>query len=601
MTSQDTQLFIIDNINIHNSNQLIKIMFEQLFKNDVNGYTLYAHNLGRFDAIFLIKELSKLNYSISPLWKDNSILKIKIYDPLTKQTIEILDSLNLLPSKLKNLLLTFNCKVKKGNFPHLFVNNRNLNYIGPKPEIKYYSLTNISAVDYKKIKSPWNLQEECFKYLKNDIDGLLEIINKVSEYYFTNYNVNITNYMTLPSLCISIFGNNFFNNEIYSIKMIKGPIEKYIRDSYYGGNVGSFAQDNNGIIGKGYHYDMNSQYPAAMLNKMPIGNPVFSTNSNLDYYSGFVFAKIIPPSENKLKNLYIQYRDLRGNIICPRTPFVRWIDTIELNYAIDEGYKAKIMCGINFPESNKVDSENLFKDYVDHFYNKKLNAKNPIERMIAKLSLNSLYGKFGQKDIVSKIKIMTRKEADKLIKLYHYTYLSDITKDLVLIKYTSKLNEKLRRLYKEEENEINTKFLSKDRGVVSAVQISSRISALARVSINKYKNIKGNKLYYSDTDSLILENKLTPNIIGKEIGKWKLEGEILKGIFVRSKLYMYEDINGYIKKVASGVNANDLSYQDYIELANGKPVTSNKLKMNINWKNLNINVINEKITLQKNK
>src|ERR1700727_3378030 len=344
---------------------------------------------------------------------------------------------------------------------------------------------------------------------------------------------------------------------------------------------------------------MNSQYPAAMLNKMPIGNPVFSTNCNLAYYSGFVFAKIIPPSENKLKNLYIQYRDLKGIITCPRTPFIRWIDTIELNYAIQEGYKADIICGINFPESNKVDSENLFKDYVDHFYNKKLNAKDPIERMIAKLSLNSLYGKFGQKDIESKIRIVTTNEALKLIKLYHYTYLSYITNDLVLIKYSSKLNEKLRRLYKEEENELNTKFISKDRGVVSAVQISSRISALARVSINKYKNIEGNNLYYSDTDSLILENKLSTKDIGKELGKWKLEGEILKGIFVRSKLYMYEDINGNIKKVASGVNAKELTYQDYIDLGNGKSVRTHKLKMNVNWKNLNIKIFNENITLQK--
>jgi hypothetical protein len=45
-----------------------------------------------------------------------------------------------------------------------------------------------------------------------------------------------------------------------------------------------------------------------MLNKMPIGNPVFSTISNLEYYSAFVYANITTPKEDKLKNLYIQYR-----------------------------------------------------------------------------------------------------------------------------------------------------------------------------------------------------------------------------------------------------------------------------------------------------
>ena len=246
-----------------------------------------------------------------------------------------------------------------------------------------------------------------------------------------------------------------------------------------------------------------------------------------------------------------------------------------------------------------MDSENLFKEYVEHFYNKKLNAKDQIEREIAKLSLNSIYGKFGQKEIESRIRVLDRSEGNKLVKKYHYSYFSEIGNGLVLIKYSARLNEKIRRLYKEEEEELDQNFISKKRGIISAVQISSRISALARVSINKYKNILGNKLYYTDTDSLILENKLPSNIIGPELGKWKLEGELIKGIFVRSKLYMYEDLNGNVKKVAAGVNANDLSYQDYIDLINGKEVTTQKFKMNVNWMDLEIEMIKQSITLRK--
>jgi hypothetical protein len=71
-------------------------MFEELFKLKVNGYTLYAHNLGRFDAIFIIKIklLALLEYQVSPLWKDNAVLKL--FYPKTKQRITLLDSLNLL-------------------------------------------------------------------------------------------------------------------------------------------------------------------------------------------------------------------------------------------------------------------------------------------------------------------------------------------------------------------------------------------------------------------------------------------------------------------------------------------------------------------------
>jgi heme oxygenase len=98
-----------------------------------------------------------------------------------------------------------------------------------------------------------------------------------------------------------------------------------------------------------------------------------------------------------------------------------------------------------------VDYENLFKKYVEHFYDQKLNAKDQIEREIAKLALNSIYGKFGQKEIESRIRGLDSSEANKLVKKYHYSYLSDIGNGLVLMKYSARLNEKIRRLYKDEE------------------------------------------------------------------------------------------------------------------------------------------------------
>jgi hypothetical protein len=224
----DTQMFIIDYKNIKNSNELIKVMFERLFKNDVNGYTLYVHNLGRFYGIFLIKELAKLKYKISALWNDNALLKIKVSDKESKQSI------NLLPQSLEKLLYKFNCSVHKGVFPHLFVNSQNLNYIGEKPDFKYYSLSKISEEEYNKINKDWNLKEECFKYLKKDVEGLFEVMNNVSDYYFKEYKFNITNIMTLASLSLGIFGINLFDNEKYSLKLITGPLENILENLIMG-------------------------------------------------------------------------------------------------------------------------------------------------------------------------------------------------------------------------------------------------------------------------------------------------------------------------------------------------------------------------------
>ena len=60
---------------------------------------------------------------------------------------------------------------------------------------------------------------------------------------------------------------------------------------------------------------MNYQYPSAMKNKMPTGNPVFSNNTDLNYNNlGFVLAKITPPSKEVLPNLFLQNRNENGSV-----------------------------------------------------------------------------------------------------------------------------------------------------------------------------------------------------------------------------------------------------------------------------------------------
>ena len=63
--------------------------------------------------------------------------------------------------------------------------------------------------------------------------------------------------------------------------------------------------------------------------------------------------------------------------------------------------------------------------------------------------------------------------------------------------------------------------------------------------------------------TLILENELTDNIVGNELGQWRLEAVIEKGIFIRPKLYSYLTDEGILKKVASSVDSNQLNYADF--------------------------------------
>jgi len=79
----------------------------------------------------------------------------------------------------------------------------------------------------------------------------------------------------------------------------------------------------NNILDDGYLYDMNSQYPKAMTFDMPGGNPIYSTDTNLANYFGFVYGEVIPPSEEELRVPLIQSRNPKGSVSLPRTSFHR--------------------------------------------------------------------------------------------------------------------------------------------------------------------------------------------------------------------------------------------------------------------------------------
>ena len=121
---------------------------------------------------------------------------------------------------------------------------------------------------------------------------------------------------------MGIFTSGYYDERQNRIKMIKGQVEDDIRMSYFGGNVDVLVNE----ITEGYLYDMNSQYSHGMLKDMPVGNPVYSTDKNLDNIFGFVFGKVTAPSEAELRVPIIQYREPKTNkVSCPRGSFNRMI------------------------------------------------------------------------------------------------------------------------------------------------------------------------------------------------------------------------------------------------------------------------------------
>jgi hypothetical protein len=76
-------------------------------RQNTSAKTIYFHNLGRFDGIFLLKHLALYhpNYTVKPLMRDNRLYEIAVYSKHKRLLFTFRDSLHLLPGKLDEMTL----------------------------------------------------------------------------------------------------------------------------------------------------------------------------------------------------------------------------------------------------------------------------------------------------------------------------------------------------------------------------------------------------------------------------------------------------------------------------------------------------------------
>lgn len=177
--------------------------------------------------------------------------------------------------------------------------------------------------------------------------------------------------------------------------------------------------------------------------------------------------------------------------------------------------------------------KNFFKEYVNEWYEVKKQAgidTNPILKLIAKMFLNSLYGKFGTKSL-RESKLWVSQEARWL----------------------------------SQEQSISSEFY---------LPIAIAITSLARMQLVDACGENFKKFVYCDTDSLFIkdfDNKdFNLHLDGEILGAWDIEKVGLTGIVRRSKQYLLLDKNNKKKVAFAGINfdknyAEDEEALNYIE------------------------------------
>jgi DNA polymerase type B, organellar and viral len=326
-----------------------------------------------------------------------------------------------------------------------------------------------------------------------------------------------------------------------SVYQLHGLIEQNIRRSYTGGSVDVYIPHNrltpwltndNIQYDKLYYYDVNSLYPYIMANKfMPFGKPIFFNGdiSIIDPQSfGFFYCEITSPDNLEHPILQRRIKTINGlRTISGLGKWTDWIFSEEMYNAIKFGYSFKILKGYTFNKGN------LFDKYINKMYNLRLqyDKTNPMN-LIAKLLMNSLYGKFGMKDEITSFKILNnttpvdKANISDILDLYNNNIIDIIELD----NYTLILIKDIADMSYNEKDDIWS-------GTEVNISIASAITSYSRIHMSQFKNNPDFKLYYSDTDSITINKPLQDSMIGSALGLMKLENVINKAVFLAPKVY----------------------------------------------------------------
>ncbi len=187
-------------------------------------------------------------------------------------------------------------------------------------------------------------------------------------------------------------------------------------------------------------------------------------------------------------------------------------------------------------------------------------------RNVAKLLMNSLYGRFGMHTDNSITELVPLERTRELMKIYPIISVISLG-GLELINYiVDSAISPSAKAWKKSKYQLPGQ---------TNVPIAASITAYSRMIINQFKLHalnSGLDIFYSDTDSLVLSGKLSAEYIDPaKLGLLKLEHVIEEGYFVAPKIYWLINDKGVEVSKCKGFPGK-LSKEQVISLYQGRPL-----------------------------
>ena len=350
--------------------------------NPKENYTLYFWNL-KFDSAFIISYLFENGYEF-------------IEDPKDKRT-------HTFTTLITDLGQFFSIDI------YFYVKNHNVNKVRIIDALKIFPNFSVEklakgfGLPISKLKIDYNeyrpvghqLTEEEIAYIRNDTEIVARVLKIMFEKGLTK--------MTIASDAMSNFKDYFKYFRLY-FPLLEEEVDAEIRKSYKGGFTYVNEKYKGVKLGAGVTLDVNSLYPSIMkYEKMPYGQPIL--------FEGKYEKDVVYP-------LYIQVLNCSFELKEGKIPSIQLKNTLNFkpndyltssNHEIVTLYLTKPDYELFVENYNIYDpvyrggfkfreKVGFFDPYINYWMEQKIQASkdnNPAQRQIAKLMLNSLYGKFG--------------------------------------------------------------------------------------------------------------------------------------------------------------------------------------------------------------
>ena len=173
----------------------------------------------------------------------------------------------------------------------------------------------------------------------------------------------------------------------------------------------------------------------------------------MDKIFGFVEAKVTAPSKEELKTAILPIKINNKTVMFRDTQQGFWFSE-ELKMARDYGYKVEVLNCLDFDRVSGT-----FTNYVNDMFKEKSLAdtqKNEVIRLIFKLLLNSLYGRFGMREQNIDLKLVSNEKFTKI----NHTENAEILfteNNLSLIKTSGYIDPDLLKLVNKEKGYVDNK------------------------------------------------------------------------------------------------------------------------------------------------